>query len=419
MTLDVRKIDPAVCEIIAKLTTQGHEAYVVGGAVRDLLLAITPKDYDIATSARPEEVKRVFGRRARIIGRRFRLVHVYGGGNIYEVCTFRREPTSEERSTREGDDGVTIWNDNEFGTRDQDAIRRDFTVNAIYYDPLKEGRLLDPVGGVPDLRAGVVRMIGDPGIRLAEDPVRLLRALKLVAHYGLRLEPALDRAVHQLAPRIAASSRARCFEELLKIMAKPWAFKTFAVCQEYGLLRHYWPNLAAAWTGKEGPLLQRLLELRDQRMSEDNAFLKSKTLGLATLAYASVTARHERGRHAERAAAGGADERPDIRHVLREFYEPYTVPRFLQARTRDAILMVPRLLDSEPAEHLVRHPQYRYARELAYLLSGAEGWDTLELDLWPSPPEHVRPPREQHDRQRQSRRFGRDPRQPHKGSMHP
>ncbi|MFA5205150.1 MAG: hypothetical protein WC708_12185, partial [Lentisphaeria bacterium] len=199
---DVRlPIEPSVTEVIQRLQQDGHEAYIVGGAVRDLLLEIVPKDYDIATSARPEQVKKIFGRRAIIIGRRFRLVHVFGGGHTFEVSTFRREPTVEERSTRVTDDGVMIWDDNQWGTHEQDAERRDFTVNAMYYDPIRS-QIVDPVGGVGDLRAGTVRAIGDAARRLAEDPVRMLRAIKLVAQYGLRPEESLDRALHEGAPRI-------------------------------------------------------------------------------------------------------------------------------------------------------------------------------------------------------------------------
>jgi poly(A) polymerase len=288
-------------------------------------------------------------------------------------------------------------------------VRRDFTVNAIYYDPVGEGRLIDPVGGVGDLKSGTVRMIGDPAQRLGEDPVRLLRALKLVAHYGLNLEPALEQAVRDLAPCIAVSSKARCFEELLKILAKPWTFDTFAVCHDYGLLRYFWPNLEASWTGPEGPLLQHLLELRDRRMSEDGAYLKSKTLGLATVAYPYVSARLT----AERGETSANDDEVDVRDVLRSFYEPYTMPRFLQARARDVIVMVPRLFASPPKDYLVRHPQYRYALELARMLAVSQGLDRSLLDLWPPPPEHVRAPRDnrRHGERRPGHRSRHNPQQ--------
>ena len=137
--------------IIGQLVDGGFEAYIVGGAVRDLLMGLEPKDYDIATAASPEDIRRVFGRRqSRIIGRRFRLVHVYAGSEIYEISTFRREPSAGERRERLNDDGVMIWRDNEYGTLEQDAERRDLTVNALYYDPVGERGIIDFVGGVRD-----------------------------------------------------------------------------------------------------------------------------------------------------------------------------------------------------------------------------------------------------------------------------
>mgnify|MGYP006301576199 FL=1 len=136
-------VDPAVESILARLQENGFEAYIVGGAVRDLFFGRTPKDYDIATSATPQDIKRIFGKRARVIGRRFRLVHVYRGRTFYEISTFRREPTAEERSSRTDDDGVMLWRDNQYGSLEQDAWRRDFTVNALFYTPLDGSELVD------------------------------------------------------------------------------------------------------------------------------------------------------------------------------------------------------------------------------------------------------------------------------------
>src|SRR3954447_10322725 len=176
-------ISPAAAKVCAVLREAGFESYVVGGAVRDLLLGIVPKDFDIATDARPEEVKPLF-RRALIIGRRFRLVHVMIGGETVEVSTFR----SADPDTSEKDEHGRVLRDNVFGTQEEDARRRDFTVNALYFDPATE-EVVDFHGGLADLKKRMLRVIGDPATRYREDPVRMLRAVRLGAKLGLRLDP--------------------------------------------------------------------------------------------------------------------------------------------------------------------------------------------------------------------------------------
>lgn len=382
-----QKLEPAVCELIAKLVAAGHEAYIVGGAVRDLMLSLPPKDYDIATSAPPEEVRRVFGRgRARIIGRRFRLVHVYAGHHTFEVSTFRREPTAEERSTRVTDDGVMLWDDNQYGNQEQDAVRRDFTVNALYYDPAGGGRIVDMVNGVADLQAGIVRTIGDPLVRLAEDPVRMLRALKLVAQYRFHLEATTDAALRELAPRLGLSSKARCFEELMKILAKPFAWKTFTVCREYGLLEPFWPNLDACFAGADGAVMAALLQERDRRMVA-GVYAKSKTMGLSTLAFAYVERRMVEAGYAHPLWPRGEGVERQCRDFILDFFKPFAVPRFLTARTQDVFKLLPVFLapPGERADAVVQHHEYKYARELFSMLAELRGWDPMHLEAWPSP----------------------------------
>ncbi|MBQ2335250.1 MAG: polynucleotide adenylyltransferase PcnB, partial [Victivallales bacterium] len=177
----MKKVNPSAVKVVSYLVQNGYEAYLVGGAVRDLLLGCEPKDYDITTNATPEEVRAIFGRRnCMVIGRRFRLAQVRIGGEEFEVSTFRRKPTQEERKGRYEDDGVMIWSDNEFGTLEDDVQRRDFTVNALYMDLVGTRGIIDYTGGIQDLKDGIVRTVGDPEERFEEDPVRMLRALKLV-----------------------------------------------------------------------------------------------------------------------------------------------------------------------------------------------------------------------------------------------
>ncbi len=400
------KIDPRAARVVTQLVESGFEAYLVGGAVRDLMLDLEPKDYDIATSASPEEVRNVFGRRrARIIGRRFRLVHVYVEGEVYEVSTFRREPTAEERRGREDDEGLAIWRDNEYGTLEQDAWRRDFTVNSIYYDVAGGSGFVDYVGGVEDLHDGLVRAIGETPVRLAEDPVRLLRALKLAGQYAFRLEPGLEQAVRQQANQIDTSSRARLFEELLKILGRSYSHPTFSAFQEYGLLDHFWPNLACVWGSAQGELMRAVLAERDRCLQADG-YTKSKTLALATVCAIPVIHELSQGDFDGLWEHGSGLERP-CRDVIANFFSPFQPPRVLSARVRDLFLLLPRFRECKRMNKLMHHPEYKYARELFLVVGKALGWPQDQLDFWPEPEprhEHHSPVEEHGRRGRRSRR---------------
>ncbi|NOY82216.1 MAG: polynucleotide adenylyltransferase PcnB [Kiritimatiellaeota bacterium] len=379
----MEKIAPEVRHIARRLVQHGFDALVVGGAVRDLLLGREPKDYDIATSARPEEVKEIFGRSARIIGRRFRLVHVYRGHTFYEVSTFRREPTTEERKGRVDDDGVMLWRDNAYGTLEQDAHRRDFTVNALYYDPVGDRGVIDLTGGVADLEARIVRSIGPTEVRMAEDPVRMLRACKLVGQYGFRLAPEVEEAIGHLAPQLRLCSPARLFEEILKILAKPWSASTFQTLHEYELTPAMWPGLAEMWDGPRGPELRRLLAARDARVAA-GGYSKSRTLALATLAFSAVEAELKGPSDTVLWERRPGLEKP-CRAAIQRFFAPFRVPRYLSARARDLILLLPRFFDGRRRGRVLEHPEYKYSRELFSLLCEVRRWDGDLLEGWPPP----------------------------------
>lgn len=390
-------IHPGARRIVESLVKAGFEAYIVGGAVRDLLLGLHPKDYDIATSATPEEVRELFGRRrARIIGRRFRIVHVYDGGDCFEVSTFRREPGEEERKGRQTDDGVMLWRDNTYGSLEEDARRRDFTVNSLYYDihADPEHSVVDHVGGLEDLRRGHVRATIAARRQLEEDPVRILRALKLVGQYEFQLAEETDEAVRELADRIALSSRARLFEELLKILGKPYAFRTFQAFHQHGFLDHFWPNFGRLWNSADGELMQAMLAERDRQMATRD-YTQAKTLMIATLCLPAA-ARDIGGdpRHLWEHDMGL--ERP-CRDAVVEFMKPFPVPRFLSARSRDVLLLLPRFAQADdPSRRLQRHPEYKYARELFLLWGRCVGLPDEDLARWPEPPDgepHHRKPK--------------------------
>src|SRR5258705_9240096 len=212
-------LGPAAGKVCAVLREAGFSASVVGGAVRDLLLGIVPKDFDIATDARPEQIKPLF-RRALVIGRRFRLVHVMMGPETVEVSTFRAgspQTGTEKETAHQQDEHGRVLRDNVFGTQEEDARRRDFSVNALYYDPATE-EVVDFHGGLADLKKRVMRVIGDPETRYREDPVRMLRGVRLAAKLGLTLDSASRAPIRRLAPLMERVPPARLFDEMLKLL---------------------------------------------------------------------------------------------------------------------------------------------------------------------------------------------------------
>ncbi|MFC6670726.1 polynucleotide adenylyltransferase PcnB [Marinobacterium aestuariivivens] len=204
-------LDENALKVVHRLNDDGHEAYLVGGCIRDLLLGLRPKDFDVATSALPEEAEELF-RRARLIGRRFKLVHVRFGRDVIEVATFRAGHNADENEDgehgRQSESGL-ILRDNVYGTLEEDALRRDFTINALYYCP-KDHSIHDLVGGFRDMGHRVIRMIGDPEARYREDPVRMLRAVRFAAKLGFEIEPATAAPIRQLAPCCAISPLHAC-----------------------------------------------------------------------------------------------------------------------------------------------------------------------------------------------------------------
>lgn len=240
--IDPKMIDADAIQVIERLHQAGFEAYLVGGGVRDLLLRRIPKDFDISTSAKPEEIKQIFQRQCLIIGRRFRLAHIRYGHKVLEVSTFRTGGLEEED---------LITQDNEWGTPDQDVRRRDFTINGLFYDP-KSCSVIDYVHGWEDLKKSILRTIGDPIIRFKQDPVRMLRLLKFRARFGFTIEEATRQALLQCQSEIHKSSPARVLEELFKMMESVAAAPFFHLLSESGLLNEMLPNLANFLQGPHG-----------------------------------------------------------------------------------------------------------------------------------------------------------------------
>jgi len=253
MQIAPSEIDPDATKVIQRLRRFDHAAYLVGGCVRDLLLKLKPKDFDVVTSATPNDIKRLF-RNCRIIGRRFRLAHIFFGPKIIETSTFRANPREledeeggESGETESGD--LLIRRDNVFGTPEQDARRRDFTINGLFYD-LETATVIDHVNGLPDLEARVVRTIGDPDIRFREDPVRILRAVKFAARCDLTIEPETYRRMMEHRQEIAKCAQARVSEEFYRLLRGGAAKRSMELLLETELLDIMAPEIARGLKGE-------------------------------------------------------------------------------------------------------------------------------------------------------------------------
>ncbi|MEA1888806.1 MAG: polynucleotide adenylyltransferase PcnB [Pseudomonadota bacterium] len=227
--------------VLKILRQKGYDSYLVGGCVRDMLLGLEPKDFDVATNASPEQVRQAF-RNGRIIGRRFKIVHVRFGREVIEVTTYRGAPENanqDERTHRVGEEGRLLA-DNIYGTLDEDAMRRDLSVNALYYDPDTD-KVLDYHDGLADIKQGLLRVIGDPVERYREDPVRMLRVVRFASKLGFEIEPSAAEAIDQHASLLTNVPAARLFDEVLKLFHSGSAINTFEKLRQHGLFKHLFP----------------------------------------------------------------------------------------------------------------------------------------------------------------------------------
>ena len=250
------KVDPNAFDVLTKLKGAGFQALLVGGCVRDLLLGAVPKDFDVATSATPEQVRRLF-RRSRMVGRRFKIAHVRYGRNIIEVSTFRKAPDENEKANGQG----VILRDNVYGALDEDAFRRDFTVNALYYDPHEE-EILDYVGGIKDIQKRRLRLIGEARRRLAEDPVRLLRALRFKAKLGFDIDEAITEHAAAVAVHLRDIPPARLFDEFSKMLLSGYAANAWRLLQHTPIRQTLFPA-----TPPDSLLVRLAMENTDRRIA--------------------------------------------------------------------------------------------------------------------------------------------------------
>lgn len=268
--IDYHLIDPDALWIVRRLREAGFEAYIVGGSIRDMLAKRVPKDFDISTSALPEEIKKVFGRRCILIGRRFRLAHIRFSHHKYiEVSTFRS-------GENEGD---LIVRDNQWGTADEDVLRRDFTINGLFYDP-EEHVVIDYVGGWEDAHKKLIRSIGDPVIRFRQDPVRMIRLLKFQARFEFDIDPTAVQAIEECRQELRKSAPARILEEMLRMLESGYSARFVELLHKWGFLELIFPSLTQFYESNEGKKITQFLEVADTL----NQKAKNHTLDRAILA---------------------------------------------------------------------------------------------------------------------------------------
>jgi poly(A) polymerase len=367
-------ISPSALKVCDVLADRGYAAHVVGGAVRDILLGIAPKDFDVATDARPEQIKPLF-RRALLIGRRFRLVHVMLGPETIEVSTFRAADSQPAERSEHG----RVLRDNVFGTMEEDARRRDFTINALYYD-CRSGEVIDYHGGLADLKKRTLRMIGDPETRFREDPVRMLRAVRLAAKLGLSIDASTRAPVKRLAPLLEHVPPPRLFEEMLKLLLSGHANACLRQLRHEGLHKGLLPLLDVIL---DQPLGERFVTLAlaqtDERVLADRpvspAFLFAALLWHEVLA--AWKAREKRGERRVPALEAAMDD------VLDAQSGKLAITRRLTATMREVWAMQPRFEErsGQRPHRLLELPRFRMAYDFL-ALRAASGEVPAELESW-------------------------------------
>jgi poly(A) polymerase len=381
-------------KVLYRLKEAGYQGFLVGGAVRDLLLGITPKDFDVATNALPDEVRRLF-RNCRLIGRRFRLAHVHFGQEIIEVATFRAAAAPErEDAEDDGDEEAAarsaatasddsahrafdttgrILRDNIYGTIEEDVWRRDFTANGVYYN-IDDFSIWDFVDGVSDVRARRLKLIGDPETRYREDPVRMLRAVRFAAKLDFSIEPGTEQPIQRLAYLLDGVPPARLFDECLK---------SFRLLQQYGLFEHLFPMSAAAMKLPPYAYAQEMLELglanTDARIAADKPV--TPTFLFAILLWGAVL------RELNERQAGPAPDLAQLMQacdtVLRAQQSRVAIPRRFGVPMRELLMLQPRFSRRSGIKSLslLQHPRFRAAYDFL-LLRAQAGVADPELAQW-------------------------------------
>ena len=369
-------------KVLYRLKNSGYQAFIVGGGVRDLLLGLRPKDFDVATDAHPEEIRKLF-RNSRLIGRRFRLAHVRFGRDIVEVATFRAGGDGREDDQERSDSG-RILRDNVYGGIEDDIWRRDFTINALYYN-IEDYSVWDYTGGMEDLKSRTLRLIDDPWVRYREDPVRMLRATRFAAKLGFTIAPETLAPIRDLGPLLADVPAARLFEESLKLFQTGHAVASFNKLLEYDLLSYLFPSAAALIQGEDGEavaaFIRKGLNNTDERVAEDKSispmFLYAVFLwpGVRRLAERLALDQNVRDYEAMQEA---------MYRVVAEQTARTSLPKRFSVPMKEMLALQRRFLTQKGvrAERFLEHRCFRAAYDFLVLRSRCGEVDPAVADWW-------------------------------------
>jgi poly(A) polymerase len=397
------KISENALKVLYRLQNSGYQAHLVGGGVRDLLLGQEPKDFDIATDAKPEEVHKLF-RNSRLIGRRFRLVHVVFGRDVIEVATFRSShDNAQGKQQSKTNDAGMLLRDNVYGTIDEDAIRRDFTINALYYN-VKDFSIASYEGGIQDIQNKSIRMIGDPETRYREDPVRMIRAVRFAAKLDFKIEKKTDAPIKQLAPLLRDIPAPRLFEEALKLFMAGYAHNTFKLLEQRNLFAQLFPQTQVCI--EQNPayrdMIVQALKNSDLRVSQGKsltpAFLLSVFLWPAMLEKASKL---------QKQMPAGPAMQQAAQEVISAQQQSTSIPKRFVFPMRDIWDLQHRLVKRLPKniDSIYSHERFRAAYDFILLreeigenLQGTGDWWTEYQKQ--NPREQTRPSRSRHYKDR-------------------
>jgi len=376
-TISRNGINHNALKVLYRLNSSGYSAFLVGGCVRDLLLGRHPKDFDIATNALPEDVRRLF-RNCRLIGKRFRLAHIIFGKDIIEVATFRTHHKDSHEKHGHSHEGMII-RDNVYGTIEDDVLRRDFTINALYYN-IADYTIVDYMHGMQDVQTRLLRMIGDPMQRFQEDPVRLLRAIRFVGKLNLEISPELEKSIYELSHLLGHVSAARLFQEILKFFQEGPRLSTFRLLLKYQLFNQLFPQTSEFLTQPETiQLIENALSDTDQRDDEGKTisptFLFSVFLWRPILQLSNKSQTEDLPAH--------VTFEKSIRTVLRQQLERLTIPKRLLMSIQDICFLQYRLTCRYGIApfRLLEHPRFRAGYDLLILRASA-GEPVKELSEW-------------------------------------
>ncbi len=388
-----KDISENALKVLYRLNKAGFDAYLVGGGVRDLLLNKQPKDFDIATNATPEEIKELF-RNCRLIGRRFRLAHILFGREIIEVATFRghhSDAIAKPAETGKGRNQISATNqegmllrDNVYGSIEEDAERRDFTVNAMYYN-IQDFSVCDFANGLGDLDQGIIRLIGDPETRYREDPVRMLRAIRFAAKLDMTIEPVTEAPIKELSTLLRDIPAARLFEESLKLLQSGQGVATYHLLREYNLFQQLFPLLAEHFTedhsSQTEQMIEHILMATDKRVENDQRI--NPAFMFAAMLWYPLTIRAE-----EVSQASGLMYYDAFmvaaNDLLDEQVKTIAIPRRHTTTVRDIWQQQLRLdrRSGKRAFKMMEHPKFRAAFDFLEMRAEFESENIKELATW-------------------------------------